>query len=219
MCNAIKVEDEDTKQSADVVTCKKCKNKVSLAGYQLKCKCGYKFDLEAKQEGFVQCEKCKQSIGMFKTPGLAASLDDARAVNMARNTSYVYLNGTRYLKYHKQAGCHEVLSPGGKDVFVPGHKLGFVEIDGIKLGLEICFDHVIQRLQKTLPEKPDLHVIVSAFVEPMASQVHVKPNGYVVSAASKGEYCKVYKFPGMIEQTTKAATFLNVDIYKIELDL
>jgi hypothetical protein len=214
-----KVAEEKTKKEKSGRICLICKKNVTPDSYEIKCdNCGSTFTVALKQAGFVKCNACPKIVGLFNTPGLFEAISSDQAKNMTRNTSYVYLNGTRYLKYHKQAGCQEVLTTGGVNVFVPGNKVGFVKIDGIKLGLEICFDHTTQRLQKTLSEKPDLHVIVSAFVEPKVSQVHVKDNGYVVSASSKVEYCMVYKGPGLIEQKDPTPVGL-VDIYKIELNL
>jgi hypothetical protein len=90
-------------------------------------------------------------------------------------------------------------------------------------GIEVCLDHVRGAL-KTPHDKifygvvPDFHIILSAQVEPKLQNTYVKPGGWVVSASSNKDYCKLYKVGsgGWTEQTNPHAVG-NVDVYEIEV--
>jgi hypothetical protein len=75
-------------------------------------------------------------------------------VELARNTCYVYLNGVRVAKYHKNTDYHEVLLAPEKTVYVPGTSIPTFEVDGIWFGLEICLDHACGSLTKWLQLPP-----------------------------------------------------------------
>jgi hypothetical protein len=146
------------------------------------------------------------------------------ATKMARNTVYVYLNGERKMKYQKQAGFHEVLTKRKETVFVPGKKQPTVEIDGKWYGIEVCLDHGGGALKTPqLPShpptvKPDFHIIVSAAIDPILENSYAKPGGWVVSASSDEDCCKLYKMgSGSWTEQTEPHPVGNVDVYEIEV--
>jgi hypothetical protein len=172
----------------------------------------------------THCPQCHMRLHLApKTTDEALALVP-NAAKMARNTAYVYLNGERKMKYHKQAGFHEVLNDRKETVFVPGKKQPTVEIDGKWYGIEVCLDHEKGALktpqQPTDPAtvKADFHIILAAWVQPNLANAYAKPGGWVVSASSKADCCKLYKAGsgGWTEQTNPQAVG-NVDVYEIDV--
>ncbi|TKC87738.1 hypothetical protein FAZ69_15740 [Trinickia terrae] len=110
----------------------------------------------------------------------------------AENTAYVLLNGTLLFKYNKRSDFHEVLTPTGGTIHVPGILDGRFEVRTneavprtIQFGLEICLDHSYGTLRRaTQRGRVDVHIITSAATTLIPSHVAVKHNGYLVHACS-----------------------------------
>jgi hypothetical protein len=114
-------------------------------------------------------------------------LQAGTAERVLKNTAFVFLDGKIVFKYNKMNDFHEALSGDGKLIFCPGSKPGFTTINGIDVGLEICLDHAVGALQKslTLANAPSvhLHIVTSASVEWFPAMI--KDNGYYIHASSE----------------------------------
>jgi hypothetical protein len=177
------------------------------------------------------CSKCPRLLirGGITRAQTLHMLGQTTAVEMSRNTAYVDLNGKRHLKYYKQAGFHEVLTEDGSNVFVAGAKQPSVNVAGIRIGLEICFDHAVGALRtpagKASNQRPDIHVILSASVQMDDTNLHVKQGGWIVHASSEANFNKVFQNAGTATnpQTATGETPVvsdlngNVDIYLLEV--
>jgi hypothetical protein len=127
------------------------------------------------------------------------SADEARILDAARlckNTALVLQHGHTRFVYSKQGDFHEVLSSQDAsrayEVAIPGQKDGFFEIDGVRYGIEICFDHALGALKHpgrnpSKAQPPHIQIITSAAVEVDERQTVVSPNGYVVNASCDQE--------------------------------
>jgi hypothetical protein len=129
----------------------------------------------------------------------ASVFDGGPAGYVGRNTAYVLLDGNVLLKYNKRGDFHEVLVGDGT-VFVPGIFDGRFEVTTaeqpprtIQFGLEICLDHAVGVLRRTVVPKGrvDVQLITSAAVAVEPKHVAVKNQGYLVHASSVKAYCKV----------------------------
>jgi DNA-directed RNA polymerase subunit RPC12/RpoP len=183
--------------------------------------CGLPIE-EFPADSVQDCPDCGRKLFVKDVTHTEAVATVPTALNLARNTVYVYLNGERRAKYHKQAGFHEVLNDRGETVFVPGKKQPTFAIDGIWYGLEVCLDHGAGALKTPQdifsPVKPDIHIILSAQIEAEFDNRYVRKGGWVVHASSYPKYNKVYKV-GDSDWTKQPvqATAGDVDIYQIEV--
>jgi hypothetical protein len=178
--------------------------------------------------GETQCGFCGQMLGRLglSKPETLALLNDPKAQEMSRNTAYVYLDGRRYLKYHKQAGFHEVLSQGDRNVFVPGKKQPTACVDNLWFGVEICFDHAAGALKTPadgiLCKPADVHVILSACVMNQDANLYTRVGGWVVHASSNFAYNRVAQrtaggWKGSTPFIPPGGAVPNVDLYRIWL--
>jgi hypothetical protein len=90
--------------------------------------------------------------------------------SIMKNTAYVMLGGKIKFKYNKMNDFHEAVGDA-QTIFLPGIKAGWVDIEGIEIGMEICLDHACDQLVNSIlaspptsGKYPHLHVIMSACV-------------------------------------------------------
>lgn len=125
---------------------------------------------------------------------------------LARNTSYVLLDGDIKVKYNKRGDFHEVLE-NDRTVFIPGVLDGRFHVQSspagqraISFGLEICLDHAFGTVQRTTPHygQVDIHIITSASVSENVDNLIAKEGGYIVHACSRPDASSVkYRKGGM----------------------
>lgn len=157
-------------------------------------------------------------------------------IRIARNTAYILYEGKTLLKYNKKADFHEVLT-GNNVVHIPGKHpgrfelpLGDLSLRPISCGIEICLDHAFDTLEKSIPPNGavDIHILVSAWIQPKPCVGTVKPGGYMVHASSNDRVSKVYKHDlgsilwGHREVSPDEKIDLGkfpINIYKINLNL
>lgn len=73
-----------------------------------------------------------------------------------RNTARIIRPGKQTLLYHKRA-----LWGWDRDNFVPGYESGIVELDGLKIGVRICFEvRFPEYFRELYRQKTDLNVIL-----------------------------------------------------------
>jgi predicted amidohydrolase len=108
-----------------------------------------------------------------------------------RNTTYLYLNGTRHGKYDKQSDYHESLWAPDEMVFVPGTKDECPDVGKHRFGVEICLDHAMSRLKKRNPAGLDFHLVVSDHVNNSQAAMAMAPFGYFLHASSNTNETKV----------------------------
>jgi hypothetical protein len=148
---------------------------------------------------------------------------------VGRNTAYVLLNGDVLFKYNKRGDFHEVLHDNSADgtVFVPGLFDGRFLVKtaeqpprSIEFGLEICLDHAVGMLERTVAPKGrvDVHLITSASVAVEPKNVAVKDQGYLVHASSNASYSKAQVCPGLTDVPTTVKLHSNtVTAYTLDL--
>ncbi len=126
--------------------------------------------------------------------------------HVVKNRVYVLLNGNVVARYGKKADKHEVMGPKSA-LFIPGQDSGTATIEGVKFGIEICYDHQMGVLRAISNDtKVDIHIVVSAFVENKVSNMQLRPKGYFLHASSDPAYTAVFYKPGktgLAEQVTK----------------
>lgn len=102
-------------------------------------------------------------------------LENQEKYEIARNTSLIYFNGRKKLKYNKVKDYHEVYQDGNI-IFIPGYTMPVFELEGINYGVEICLDHHLNALKYSLEVpiqslsirkfglsiKPDVMILMSA---------------------------------------------------------
>jgi hypothetical protein len=201
---------------ADGIFCKTHSSRVALVPI---CKQDNAHGLYDRPNNVSKCSVCGRVLERFgeTVQNKLDLLGAGTATEMARNTAYVWLNQKRYLKYHKQAGFHEVLTRFDKVIFVPGKGQPIADIFGLKIGLEICFDHASGALKETGPkacsDKPTFHVILSAKVKFKDANQYVRDNGWIVHASSDLSFNSVLQKGKNAPETPKS--FGNVDVYDL----
>lgn len=113
-------------------------------------------------------------------------LDKAR---LCLNTCFVLYGGQVVHVYGKQTDFYEVLTSAragiAYEMAVPGDKPGVFDVEGHRFGIEICFDHVVGKLDALKPQPlPFIHLITSASAKVNLDHCDVEPGGYVVNAAA-----------------------------------
>jgi hypothetical protein len=111
---------------------------------------------------------------------------------LVRNTTYLYLNGTRHAKYDKQTDFHESLNAPDNMVFVPGTQDECPFIGEYKFGVEICADHAIGRLRRRSPTGLAFHIVASDYVANNVINMSMGKQGYFLHASTHKEQTAVY---------------------------
>jgi len=151
---------------------------------------------------------------------ISADYDASGVDSLAKNTAYVLLDGTQRFKYNKRNDFHEVLGgePGVRTVYVPGMFDGRFDIQTddvpprtIQFGLEICLDHAAGTLQRSVQQsgQVDVHLITSAWVQPVPGSSVIKSTGYLVHASSYAAVSKV-KFGTALDDVQPFGPATNV---------
>ena len=111
-----------------------------------------------------------------------------------RNVTHVYFSGNMVSTYGKKAYCEDFQDDLGHGIYIPGRQAGVATVDGIKYGVEICYDHDMGVLQAVCPNRDlDLHIICSGFVANQARFSCAKEGGYTLHASTNAFYSKVLK--------------------------
>jgi predicted amidohydrolase len=111
---------------------------------------------------------------------------------LVRNTTYLYLNGTRHGKYDKQTDYHESLNAPDQMVFVPGTRDECPIIGGYKFGVEICADHGIGRLSRRSPAGLAFHIVASDYVKNAMGNMAMGKEGYFLHASTDKDQTGVF---------------------------
>jgi hypothetical protein len=84
---------------------------------------------------------------------------------LAQNVAYICLGDTM-LKYHKVGNYKEVAGEADDLVFVPGSIVGRFAVGGVKYGLEVCMDHALGVVNKSVTAHGKVHIqiVVSSYV-------------------------------------------------------
>lgn len=116
--------------------------------------------------------------------------------HLVKNRLHAFLDGKVVATYGKIADRYEVTDKGGTDLFVPGRQAGVNDVEGIKFGFEICYDHDLGVL-KALGGvgSVDIHVILSAWVDGVQNNMLAREGGFVLHACSDKERSNVYFKP------------------------
>lgn len=105
----------------------------------------------------------------------------------ARNSAFVFVNGSVVFEYNKHSDAGELLDAERADAkFRAGKKLGVFECWGLSFGIEICYDHSNAVLYEQLREKNrpgvDIHLILSSTVSNKPGKVAARSGGLLVHA-------------------------------------
>ena len=149
----------------------------------------------------------------------------------AQNKSFAYLNGKKVMEYTKRGDFHEVTAQDatGNEVFVPGKRTGRLEAFGRSFGTEICLDHNMGYAKTASTDYPDIHVIMSAAVEPEAEHETTQgknpgKTGFIIHASCVMEYTGVIQWsdakrseldPSWTDKTDHGGVLLG---YKLEFN-
>ena len=110
------------------------------------------------------------------------SLENAN-IKILRNSTGVYLGGTRYGKYDKQQDCFETFRPN-EMAFIGGTKDECPKIGECRFGLEICVDHDSGCLRKRNVSDLHFHIVVSDWVKTKTDYMAMCTGGYFLHASS-----------------------------------
>jgi hypothetical protein len=110
----------------------------------------------------------------------------------ARNCTYVLLGGQRIGKYDKHSDFKETRGAAPDQLaFLPGTTDQAPEADGLRFGVEICFDHGNGVLKRRGLGDLDFHVVVSDWVHTEEANMAMKRGGYFLHASSEPTQTKV----------------------------
>jgi predicted amidohydrolase len=104
---------------------------------------------------------------------------------VVKNVAYVLLAGRRIAKYDKQSDWGEALGNNPDDLaFIPGVYKQCPEIDGYRVGTEICFDHGNGMLARRNVTPLHFHFAVSDWVETSVGNMAMSAGGYFAHAST-----------------------------------
>jgi predicted amidohydrolase len=129
------------------------------------------------------------------------------ATYAAKNTAHCCFNGATIFKYNKIGDFHEV-QDGPDTVHIPAVEAGrfaIPSVPSLSFGIAICYDQSLSaqfdqedgrlwsgNLQYT-QAAVDLHVLLSACIEPHLQNSHLKPGGYLLSCLSRPAFNRVIR--------------------------
>lgn len=109
----------------------------------------------------------------------------ARAQRRARNCANIFLGGQRVGTYDKHSDFIETRgAKPDKLAFLPGTADQAPEVDGLRFGVEICFDHGNGVLKRRGLGDLDFHIVVSDCVDTVEANMAMKRGGYFIHASS-----------------------------------
>jgi hypothetical protein len=131
---------------------------------------------------------------------------------IAKNTAHCYYNGKCVYKYNKIGDFYEVCEDTEDTIIVPNRtskvsgatvSAGRFSAGGLDFGISICYDqslsvqnsmnvNIVEPLQKTAGAV-NIHILLSAYIEPDAGSANLKPGGLLLSCSSR-EKCNVVLF-------------------------
>jgi predicted amidohydrolase len=157
-------------------------------------------------------------------------LGDGTAVYVAKNTAHCYFNGACIFKYNKIGDFHEV-QHGIDTVHIPSGRAGRFTIPAIPwldFGIAICYDQSLSAqidgpqgepfkyaLQRT-ETAVDIHMLLSAHINPFVQNAHLKQGGYLLSCSSAAACNQVLHSNG---NSMKAVHTIQQDGIKMEFFL
>jgi hypothetical protein len=105
----------------------------------------------------------------------------------ARNSAFVFVNGSVVFEYNKHSDAGELLDVEKANAkFRAGKKLGAFECWGLNFGVEICYDHsnavLFEQLQAQGKAGVDVHLILSSTVSNKPGKVAARSGGLLVHA-------------------------------------
>jgi predicted amidohydrolase len=117
--------------------------------------------------------------------GMQKADSAAQPLRRARNCCFMFLGGQRIGMYDKHSDFQETRgAKPEKLAFLPGTADQAPEVDGLRFGVEICFDHANAVLKGRGLGDLDFHVVVSDFVDTIDGNMTMKRGGYFLHAAS-----------------------------------
>lgn len=118
---------------------------------------------------------------------------------VARNTAYAFYGGSEVARYHKRNNFYEVTGDESDEGFVifepgggPDGKGDLFTIDGVKFGIEVCYDHTVGHMSQLTTNRPDVQIVMSAAVKIVNEHVTVPKDGYLVHASSEEDGTAAY---------------------------
>lgn len=104
-------------------------------------------------------ERSIDTVAALKT----ALNNKLKGVHFVKNTALLF-SRTQMYRYSKKHPANEMINDFSA-LFYPGHASNILEIQGMKLGIEICYDHYVGALRKeqiSTGDTPlDVHIIIS----------------------------------------------------------
>jgi len=91
--------------------------------------------------------------------------------SLAWNAVYFYLDGEKVEQYSKHSDYQESIYSQENVLVINHNGRSILTIKGLTIGIEICLDHACDVLknyitEKNIVERPDIHLILSACVQP-----------------------------------------------------
>ncbi len=143
---------------------------------------------EVKNLGTLGVLTLQQKIELLESPNSIGYI--------VRNKMFAFLNGAIVAKYGKKADLFEAKGdvPG---VFIPGKEAGIQELDSLRFGFEICYDHNIGVLKNLSGRGApvDVQVILSAEVPNAAGSMFLRAGGFSAHASSKTANSRIFVKP------------------------
>jgi predicted amidohydrolase len=134
--------------------------------------------LEDRGKRALRARQSAHGLSAAETQGLTSARSDGKAYWLGRNTSYIYHNGKRLLKYDKRHDGGEVSSADGQRVyFSPGEKDSYFTVDGLEFCLLICAEH-----GSTPPRPADIQIVIASSHPLRQNHGNVRADGYLLHA-------------------------------------
>jgi hypothetical protein len=114
---------------------------------------------------------------------------------LIKNRTYVFFDKKRIFSFGKKCNMDDFHDDTSKGIFVPGKKAAITQIDGLKVGFEICMDHdagVLKILMGTTRDL-DLQIICSAEVPNNVGNCVTKVGGYTLHGSTNPKFSQVNK--------------------------
>jgi hypothetical protein len=122
---------------------------------------------------------------------------------LIKNRTYVYFNGEKKFSYGKKCNMGDFANDSDRGIFVPGRHEGVTTINGLKMGFEVCLDHSLGTLKNHLLKTDlDFHVIASAEVNNVYTEICVADGGYLLHASANEKFSKVMRKLPMKDRKT-----------------
>jgi hypothetical protein len=146
--------------------------------------------VQVVRQGAVRGDKKPTQSPAISSIALALRLKNPR---IARNAAYVLLNGQRIAKYDKRADFAETRGATADDLaFIPGTIKQCPQVDGYRLGVEICYDHQLGALVRRGIIDLRFHLLLSDPSETDESAMAMMKGGFFIHACTIGSWAGVW---------------------------